>query len=98
MRAFIDKAIRRDRDHQHIAQLPRGFQVLDMADVEEVEYPMTMDDLFSLRLKRGKRAGEIVYTFDFISSAFHCGQISKRAAELIRVHPSIGKMKECRNL
>ena len=44
MGAFVDELVGRHGHDQHVAELPGGLQVANMADVQKIEHAVAMDD------------------------------------------------------
>ena len=60
VRAFVHEAVGRQRHHQGVAQPARRLEVFDVADVQQVENPVTMHDLLAVRAQRGQGLGQVV--------------------------------------
>ena len=57
---LVDEAVRRDRDHQDVAQFARRLEVADMAHVEKVEGAVRVDDGLAGPLEARGDLGQLV--------------------------------------
>ena len=58
VRPLVDMLVGRDGDDEHVAHRPGFFEVPQVADVEQVEHAVAMDDLPPLAAEAGKGGGE----------------------------------------
>jgi len=58
IRAFVDELVRRDGDDQDVAVLAGLLEMPDVADVQQVEHAVAVDDAFALLFESGHFLGQ----------------------------------------
>ncbi len=67
VRAFVDKLVGSHGHDQHIAELPGGLQITDVADVQEIENAVAMDDDPGLAAVLLQELGEFLQRCDLVT-------------------------------
>src|SRR5205823_2620684 len=80
VRAFVDPLVGRERDDQDVAKLAGLVKVPQVADVNEVEHAMTMDDPFPLGLQPRNNRRQVVQSTDFADNRFAGGGHAVRSS------------------